>query len=257
VRSPLKLKPLRLPGQSVEEAIDRSLWDGFAPYLAFAIAFTLIAILEWLAVVTHAPRLPWLHTMLAAIAVLVAACRFFLVRESVRRLQLGRDGERMVGQYLERLRVDGADVFHDVPGQDFNLDHVILSTRGFYAIETKTWRKPPGDARISFTEHGILAAGRPPHRDPIAQTEAAAKWLAQLLEESTGKRFPVKGVVLFPGWFVEPMSKPWRASRHKPWVLEPKALPKFLEMQAAHVAASDLKLAAYHLSQHVRSHASF
>ena len=180
--------------------------------------------------------------------------KFWRVRTRVQQLKLGRDGEQAVGQYLERLRAGRADVFHDVPGDGFNIDHVVLSVHGFYAIETKTRSKPlRGDARVALSEAGITVNGYLPERDPLVQAQAGAKWLARLLEETTGKRFPVRGVVLFPGWYVEPMSDVWRASPDKPWVLEPKALPGFIENERPGIAESDLKLAAYHLSRYVRT----
>jgi hypothetical protein len=62
--------------------------------------------------------------------------------------------------------------------------------------------------------------------------------LANLLEMTAGKKFPVRGVVVFPGWFVEQ-----RAPRGSVWVLEPKALPAFIEKEPALVAPSDVALA--------------
>jgi hypothetical protein len=70
------------------------------------------------------------------------------------------------------------------------------------------------------------------------------------LKRSTGKRFFVRGVVVFPGWFVEQ-----RGPRGDVWVLEPKALPAFIENAPAMIAPSDVELAAYHLSRYVRSEA--
>ena len=55
-RSPLKAKPLQLPGQSVQEAIDDLLWDKTAPYIAFAVAMTVVASFEWLAVLSDISR---------------------------------------------------------------------------------------------------------------------------------------------------------------------------------------------------------
>jgi hypothetical protein len=49
-RSPIKAKPLRLPGQSLQKAIDDLLWDGIGPYFAVAGVLLLMAALEWLAV---------------------------------------------------------------------------------------------------------------------------------------------------------------------------------------------------------------
>jgi hypothetical protein len=36
-RSPLTSRPLRLPGQSIQEALDGQLWDGFFPYFIAAV----------------------------------------------------------------------------------------------------------------------------------------------------------------------------------------------------------------------------
>ena len=228
------------------------LWDEIGPYLAVAAVMLIMATMEWVAVLRHTPRLPWLYTGLAVVACLCTGWKLWQVRTRLQQLKLGRDGERAVGQYLERLRTDGADVFHDVPGEGFNVDHVVLSVQGFYAVETKTRSKPcRAAARVALTEKGLLVNGFRPDRDPLMQAQAGARWLSQLLEETTGKRFPVRGVVLFPGWFVEPMSSAWRMS-DKPWVLEPKALPAFIKNEPKRVSDTDMKLAAYHLSRYVR-----
>lgn len=256
-RSPIKDKPLRFPGQSVQESIDELLWDSTAPWIALAAVSLILAGVEWFAVLRHLPRQPWLYTGLAAVATFYAAAKLARVRARIKRLKLGRDGEVYVGQYLERLRAGGADVFHDVPGEGFNIDHVVLSVHGFYAIETKTRSKPArGNARITLTDAGILVNGHRPERDPLVQVQAGARWLARLLEDSTGEPFGVRGVVLYPGWFVEPMSAAWRRSADKPWVLEPKALPAFIEHEVTRVAETDVKLAAYHLARYVRSTAA-
>jgi hypothetical protein len=63
---------------------------------------------------------------------------FGSLRKRIKELRLGRDGEKIVAEQLECLRESGAQVFHDVPGDGFNLDHVVISNHGIYAIETKT-----------------------------------------------------------------------------------------------------------------------
>jgi hypothetical protein len=81
--------------------------------------------------------------------------------------------------------------------------------------------------------------------DPIEVT-SAARWLAKRLEESTGKPFAVRGVVVFPGWFVEQRSPTGHV-----WVLGPKALPAFIEKEPASILPADVVLAAFHLSRYV------
>ena len=238
-RSPLKGKPLRLPGQSVQDALDALLVDQLLPFYLFVVLLVALTAVEWLAFFGHWPRQPWSYSWMTVTAAAAFGWRFLRARRRIAQLRLGRDGERVVGQFLEGLRVDGARVFHDVPGDGFNLDHVVLSPRGFFVIETKTRSKPRhGQARVSLTDAGIRVGGHAPDRDPIQQAQTGARWLAGLLEQSTGQRLAVRGVVVFPGWFVEPMSEAWKRSADNPWVLEPKALPTFIENESVQFPAS-------------------
>jgi hypothetical protein len=82
----------------------------------------------------------------------------------------------------------------------------------------------------------------------MEQAAGAARWLEDLLESSTGKKFPVRPVVVFPGWFVEQ-----RTPRGPVWVLEPKALPAFIEREPVTVMPSDVALASFHLSRYLRN----
>ncbi len=102
------------------------------------------------------------------------------------------------------------------------------------------------DAVVHYDGKRVLVDGRAPVRDPIKQVTAAAKWLGAQIEESTGKRFPVRPVVVYPGWFIE--SSP--EGRYAPaWVLEPKALVKWIENAATSIDDSDVSLIAYHLAR--------
>ncbi len=46
-------------------------------------------------------------------------------------------------------------------------------------------------------------AGHTPDRDPVAQAQASARRVRDILKQQTGEDVWVKPVVLFPGWFVE------------------------------------------------------
>lgn len=82
-------------------------------------------------------------------------------------------------------------------------------------------------------------------RDPVIQAKAAAGWIAELLKESTGNDFPVKPVVVFPGWFVE-------GRRLDAWVLNPKALPTYIENEKPVIKPEDVQLATYHVARYIR-----
>jgi hypothetical protein len=249
-KSPLKGRPLRNPGQSLDEQIDAVLNDKLLVYVLLPLMAWLLTGLEWTLKVRNAPRSPGTFAVLAAVLTVFGAIRIWQLRGRLRTLKLGRDGERVVGQFLEGLREEGARVFHDVPGDGFNLDHVVISERGAFLIETKTWSKRGADPRIRVKSGRLYKDGYLIEPNPITQAIAEAGWLKQLLTESTGKPIPVWPVVVFPGWLIEPMDSETKALA---WVLEPKALPAWIEQEPVRLSPEDVRLAAFHLSRYVRS----
>lgn len=181
----------------------------------------------------------------------LATFKLYQLRQRLLRLRMASDGEKVVGQFLEELRSRGHRVFHDVVGDGFNVDHVVISDRGIFTIETKTYRKPAtGKPEIRFDGQTILLNGHPTQADIIGQVRAQAAWSRRVLQESTGKDYPVKPVVLFPGWFIQQVGESLRSGI---WVLNPKALPTFLEHEPVQLNPEDVKLAAYHLSRYIRA----
>jgi hypothetical protein len=250
-RSPIKDKPLRLPGQSLEEE-RRKIWDDrLETPLIITVFLVVLSGLEWWRFFANPPPQPILYTIIALLAITFVTRRIFKALPEVRALKQGMEGERAVGQFLDQLREKGYHVFHDLIGESFNVDHVIIGPAGAFTIETKTWSKPAhGDARIKFDGEHIIALGREPDRNPVVQARAQASWLKGLLVETTGKAFEVFPVVVFPGWYVEQTSS---GSLRNIWVLEPKALVKFLDNAARQLSTADVKLASFHLSRFIRS----
>jgi hypothetical protein len=249
-KSPIKDKPLRHAGQSLEEERRSILDSKLEPYLIQSLVFVVMAGLEWWREFMDIKPHPILFTLAAVIAIAIGAWRIIRLRPRLRALRQGIEGEKAVGQFLERMRATGYQVFHDIVAPGFNVDHVLIGPAGVFTVETKTWSKPPrGEARIIFDGERLLAANRSPDRDPIIQARAQAAWLRNLLAESTGRKFDVLPVVLFPGWFIEQFVD----SRRQIWVLEPKALPAFLEREPRRLEPVESSLAAYHLSRFIRS----
>ncbi|MCF6264520.1 MAG: NERD domain-containing protein [Xanthomonadales bacterium] len=163
-------------------------------------------------------------------------------------MRLGRDGEKAVGQYLDLMREQGYKIFHDIVGDQFNIDHVIIGKKGVFTIETKTYSKPvKQNPRVKFDGSTLTVNGFKPNPDPIVQVKAQAYWLTKLLGESTGKPFPVKPVLVFPGWYVE------SSNMKDVWVLNPKALEAFLSKQTDSLSQENASLIAFHLSRYIRS----
>jgi hypothetical protein len=249
-RSPLKDKPLRLPGQSLSEERDNLVEDAVGQPLMFALFIVLLAALEWWRFYWDVKPTPVLFSGAAILTVLYAAFRIWRVLPRLRNLRQGLEGERAVGQYLEGLRAKGFRVFHDLVGDGFNVDHVLIGPSGVFTVETKTWSKPrKGKAEITYDGERLQVGPLEPDRSPLVQAKAQAAWVKSLLSESTGRRFDVRPTIVFPGWFIN----------HAPgamtdiWVLEPKALPGFLENEPVRLSAEDVSLASFHLSRAVRT----
>jgi len=250
-KSPLREPPLRLPGQSIDEQINRLSNGKLLNYLLFALVFFLLASIGWVQALNQSRINPWLMSVVAAPVIAYCAFGFWFTAKEIKRLKLGRDGERAVAEQLDVLKRQGAIIFHDLIGDGFNLDHVVLSSQGVFVVETKTRSKPiKGSPNVTFDGKTLLVNGFEPERNPVTQAESNARWLAQILRASTGKEFPVRPVVLFPGWFVEPSPK-----GSSVWVLNPQALASFIQHEPTRIIESDLHLAAFHLGRYIRTQA--
>jgi hypothetical protein len=213
-----------------------------------AIALTAI---QWHAYLTNQPPRPWLWTLALVAALAFATYRFLKILPVARKLRQGAEGERAVGQYLEDLRAKGYKVFHDIVADGFNLDHVVIGPAGVFTVETKTWSKPArGEAIIHFDGSELRMLDRPGDRLPVVQAKAQAAWLRALLAESTGRSVDIRPVIVFPGWYIKQSSR----TRTDLWVLNPKALGKFLENENPRLDAETVNLLSYHLSRHIRAH---
>lgn len=106
--------------------------------------------------------------------------------------------------------------------------------------EGATLRLSPLRSHRSSRHHGgWFQCGS--HRDLFQQ---------EMLKERTGRSFPVRSVVLSPGWFVETVG----AHAHdRVWVLNPKALPAFIAQEKLILSLEEIKTRTCHLSQYIRS----
>ena len=251
MKSPLKDSPLNNPGQSTGKFIQKYFEKKIESYLILSGIFFVLAGTEWVRWYLNASLSPKFFTLIAFIVISFSTYKIIKGRKKLKQLKQGLEGEIAVGQYLETLRESGAKVFHDIPADGFNLDHVVISHTGIFMIETKTYSKPSkGKTEIFFNGEGVAIKGRRLDSRPLIQAKAAAGWLKNLLKESTGKSFNVQPVVLFPGWFIKKTEK---AKEGPVWVLNPKALPTYIANNSEQLKSEDVHLASFHLSRYVRS----
>lgn len=240
-----------MPGQSLREQFDAMMDEQMLPWFFVASFSVLFAGMEWLRYYLKSPFSPWIYTILAFVAIGLTVRKFLQISPSAKALTLGRKGEEAVGQYLdEKLRSSGYQVLHDIPGDGFNLDHVVVGPTGLFCVETKTRSKPAkGECKVFYDGEKITVDGLVPDRDPIVQAKAQARWLVDALEQSTGRRFFVQPIVLFPGWFVE------QKLTNKPvWVLNEQGTPVFIKNARNNsLSQEDISLITFHLKRYVIS----
>ena len=247
-RSPLDRKPLHNPGESLHRQREELVDDEFTSTILFAVVMAVAAVWEWARWYFNAPPSPVLLTGMALLAVAFAIYRLWRLRQRVRLLRLGEDGEKEVGHCLEDLRSQGCRVFHDIEGQGFNIDHLVISRRGIFVIETKTYSKPlRGQTVVTFDGERLLVNGRSPARNPVVQVQALRRWVRKLLADTTGRQFLIKGVIVFPGWYV-----PDENSNGEVWVLNPKRLPVFIGREPIQLPLEDVALVSSRISDYVQ-----
>lgn len=248
-RSPLKDKPLRSAGQSLDDEIYDK-WGEIIFYISYSLGMIFLIIYIWANYFLSRPISPLTMTLIVAGYCVYAGFKINKTGKEIKLLKMARDGEKIVAEELQALIKDGAAVLNDIVSDNFNIDHVVISSHGIFLIETKTYSKPIDnkEAKITFDEDHIFVDGKKYDRNPIEQVRALTKWLQDLIKKSTGIKFQVKPVILFPGWFTEPIKR-----GQDIWILNPKALPKFVSNEPITLKDTEVHLITFHLSRYIRT----
>jgi hypothetical protein len=238
-----------MAGESVNDRLMEVLFEkGFSWFVA-AVVFCVLTLLEWARFLFDMKPNPIILTAVTVPVCALATVRIRRALNSANALKLGRDGERSVAETMQDLVRQGWHVFHDVPGDNFNIDHVAVGRGGIFAIETKTRRKPTDrDAQVVVGAAGISIDGGPYDRAYIDQTNRQAKWLVHMLRDSTERTFPVQPVLLFPGWFINDSR-----AKKKLWILEPKGFVKWAARSKSVLQDADIALVKHRLDSYLRN----
>ncbi len=247
----MKDTPLRLPGQSCDDKLHDLFLDNVVPWILAVVLVLVLAVFELMKWVFKSPPSPIIPGIIAVVVCGVAAWKIRKALPVMRNYKLGRDGERIVGEHLERLREQGYRVFHDIPGNGFNVDHVLVGPAGVFAVETKTFRKPAkGSQGIRYDGKTLTKDGELMSLRPIEQAHDSARDVFKIIERTTKKRFWVRPVVLFPGWCVHPLPQ---GMSKEIWLLNPKNISSFIEQENVRLTDSDIALIAESISAHIRA----
>jgi hypothetical protein len=90
-----------------------------------------------------------------------------------------------------------------------NYSDPILFSRGVYAVETKSFRKPRDASDVrDDPSHQVRYDGKGlvfpvfATREPVEQALRQAQWLRRFLRDAVNREVPVTPAVALPGWYV-------------------------------------------------------
>lgn len=223
-RSPLASRQIgHVPGQQLVERISdhetEILTSVMLMYMALPTMF-----MAWAGMRINWDEVQWGFNewLLVAAAGAMFAYGLYSYTKHFHKRDQARDGllaERVTGMQLNRLIGQSCFVMHDLPAEGFNIDHIVIASRGVYAVETKSFRKPR-DASTDRGDpsHHVRFDGKRLYfpdfhtAQPIEQAQQQAQWLQRYLREALGMEIPVTPAVALPGWFVVSDEQIWRSA---------------------------------------------
>jgi hypothetical protein len=205
-RAPFKELQRRPAGETIRiklEALDDKITDE----TLWLLLFPMLMILGLFAQHPKDFITPVLFFMFSAGSSAFFGFKLFKLLRSRANYRLGFEGERFVGEELSRLIVLGFEIYHDVPFDGFNIDHVLVGPRGVFVVETKTRRKPVDeDGRMEFRvqfDGKFLQWPWGADSYGIEQAKNNAKTLATWLNSAAGENVWATPILTLPGWLVE------------------------------------------------------
>ncbi|GGO77665.1 hypothetical protein GCM10011348_07740 [Marinobacterium nitratireducens] len=256
--SPLTANLLRPAGFTLQKQIDALQDDLSECFLAIPVMTTLAPLMLLMQAEFFDKRASLATWMIlsgiTAIAVGYYAWKALKIVKQLGHLRLGYACEMAVGQELEQI-IRPAErpyrVFHDIPFEGFNIDHLIVTPSGVFVIETKGRSKPLNSGSKQFKvrlEGNALHFPNHIERAPLEQTRRNAQSVRKWLADATGFEVPVAGVLVLPGWYIE------RKQRSvDPFVMNAAELTQQLpKLRAGTLEAGQVTAVAHQVAQRVR-----
>ena len=208
-QNPINTDLLRNPGQSLLEQIEDINVDIHAYLLVLSVTPLMLYAYYLQSKVNIFATVLFILTGLVAV-VWFGLKTLKLVNQKTK-LRLGYDAELAVGQELNILMHDGYWVFHDVPANNYNIDHVVVGSNGVFAVETKARSKSVAiegkeKSKVTFDGNQLIFPTWT-ETAPLEQAKRQANSLQKELSSAVGEPVKVKPVLAIPGWFIENMAR--------------------------------------------------
>lgn len=207
-KSPLTGQLLRSPGASLQNRVD-DLGVEIMAYVAAVPAFPLLIHSLYLSLLHAQKNTPInVSVLIVALTGLLLWIGFKLNQLMTERnnCRLGIDAKASVGQELNQLMFNQFRVYHDVPAEHFNIDHVAVGPTGVYAVETRgrsraIRKKGKVDATVAYDGQKLEFPGWY-ETEPLLQAQLQADWLSEWLTSTVGAPVSAQAVLALPGWYV-------------------------------------------------------
>ena len=237
-KHPFSGYPLPLAGDSSADRILNTIYNKMLFWWLSFFVFLAITLGSYLAVDTR------VFSVVTALFFLVAVIQTVAWWPRIRRMRQGLLGERLVAEYLNNSFRDGMKgtvrVYHDIPFETANIDHVVLCNQGVFVLNTKTMNLLKDAENTLVYRENLLyfkKSEKPLMYDPVSQMNKEVVRFRKLLRDcqndyygnKRGYKEPViRGVVVFPGWQVEEDGE-----TSVVWVMPPDELSGRISKEAA------------------------
>jgi Nuclease-related domain len=255
-RSPITQDLLRSPGHTLREQLDDTANDVMGTVLMTMmmppVLLSLFLMQALLQGAKYAQEVAPIYLIAMVVVIGMAVWQVLKVAAKMDNLSAGYDAELAVGQVLDQLMRQGAVVFHDIPAENFNIDHVVVAKQGVFAVETKGFTKlirhgGRSDATVVFDGKRLMFPTWTTS-EPLEQAERQAAWLSKWLTSTVGSPFEAVPVLALPGWFVD------LKGRGTVRVFNGKLLAGLLDSRDARaLSEQDVQRVAHQLEQRCRT----
>ena len=254
----------RIQGEGLQERIRNIEFDIYEVCM-LPVFFVMVTVFLWL----FCLNLKWIQfTPITASVFTIASIIISIhsyrkvkdLRKSLNNYRKGLEGERLVGEVINKLSNDKTYVFHDIPGDRFNVDHIIVSTRGIFVIETKHFDRSKCH-EFSFDGNMIyrLMKDRARYLCPklLPQMDGEARFIQNEIENRTEMKIPVIKVAVLIGCFIHTPAENGSDQNMKKyfskyWIVNEKLLSSMFLEEKEIYDDSIVKLIASHIKELVK-----
>ena len=232
-------------GESLQKKIDAD-YETFYGILSLFLGFFILTICVWLFYFGVVDLNLTFAITLTVVTVGIFIYGFRKSRRLIKHMRncyKGMEGERLVGEMLNKMSNDSVRVFHDVCGDCFNVDHLIISTRGIFTIETKHYDRKKG-YKFLYQDGMLLFNGRQ-CKTILNQMDGEASFISEKIESLCGRVYPIQKVAIIIGAYIENPARDFS----KYWILNESGFLKFFEKNKESLSIEEVRSIANQVTE--------